>query len=140
MTSTGLFNHVGTVHRAMGHANADETKSNGDDHVMFELSRDYEKAWQLIHQGDRLACWIEHLHGKDIASAYRFNEVTIVCARGTIYIYLFADYDTLENFLQRCTKLNVEFYLPLPDDMIVISREKLEAIATKVIQEKVGKP
>lgn len=108
---------------------------------MFELSRDYDKAWQLIQQGDRLACWVEHeLHSKDIASAYRFNEITIVCARGTIYIYLFAQYDTLEGFLLGCTKLNIEFYLPLPDDTIVISREKFEAIATKVIQEKVGKP
>lgn len=110
--------------------------------MMFELSRDYEKAWQLMQQGDRLACWVEHeLHGKDIANAYRFNEITIVCSRGTIYIYLFADYDTLENFLLRCTELNIEFYLPLPDDVIMICNpEKFEAIAAKVIQEKIGKP
>jgi len=109
--------------------------------MIYELSRDYERAWQLMRQGDRLACWVEHeLHGKDIASAYRFNEITIVCARGTIYIYLFADYDTLENFLLRCTELNIKFYLPLSNDTIVISPERFVEIANKVIQEKVGKP
>lgn len=119
MASTGLFNHVGTVHRAMGHANADETKSNGSDRVMFELSRDYEKAWQLIQQGDRLACWVDYeVNHKDIACAYKWHEIFLITVRGTNYIYLYGEENNFDKFCQQCAKLNVIFYLPIPDLLI----------------------
>ena len=27
--------------------------------IIYELSRDYARAWELIQQGDRLACWVD---------------------------------------------------------------------------------
>lgn len=109
---------------------------------MFELSRDYERAWQLMQQGDRLACWVDYVGCRDIASARINRSLNLdVGARGIGYIYLFEDQIQDSNmFVKQCERLNIEFYLPLPDDTIVISPEDLEAIATKVIEEKVGKP
>ena len=109
---------------------------------MFELSRDYERAWQLMQQGDRLACWVDcDINNRGIAEAFyqKWCLSTVIADRHHRYLYLF-DQNTLENFTQYCTELNIEFYLPLPDNTIVIIRDEFDAIASKVIEEKVGKP
>lgn len=107
---------------------------------MFELSRNYERAWRLINEGQALACWLTYQDGKDIALASKFGYAVSIGARGTTYIYLAPRRATYEDFVKHCTDQDVEFYLPLPDDTIVISPEDLEAIAAKVIEEKIGKP
>lgn len=38
-----------------------------------------------------------------------------------------------DDFAKRCTELSAEFYLPIADNMIVISEERLTEITSKVI-------
>jgi hypothetical protein len=108
---------------------------------MFELSRDYKKAFELIKKGDRLACFVDYGNGcrdvaANIASAYTRGEINI-SARGISYIYLFDDQaETSEMFEQQCDRLNVEFFLPLADDMLVVSRDRLEKSVMTVLEAK----
>jgi hypothetical protein len=102
--------------------------------MIFELSRDYARAWQLIQQGEKLACWVDYDSlFRDIAQAYKWFGATMIVARGTQYVYLFEEQNNFELFAKRCTELNAEFYLPLADNMIVVSEERLTEITSKVI-------
>jgi hypothetical protein len=88
-------------------------KSMEDKPMIFELSRDYVYAWNLIQKGDRLAAWVDYeVNHKDIAQAYKWHNCTMIVAKGTQYIYLFEEQNTFNDFAKHCTKLNVEFYLP----------------------------
>jgi hypothetical protein len=86
--------------------------------MIFELSRDYKRAFELIKKGDRLACFVDYGNGcrdvaANIANAYTRGEINI-SARGISYIYLFDDQaETSEMFERECDRLNVEFYLPI---------------------------
>ena len=103
---------------------------------MYELSRDYERAWELIQQGDRLACWLDyHKEIRDVAYACLSCDSIRIGARGISYIYLLPEEITLERFKVECESLNIEFYLPISDNMIVISREDFEALKTPLIQQ-----
>ena len=59
---------------------------------MFELSRDYKRAFKLIKKGDRLACFVDYEGCRDpaanIASAYTRGEINI-SARGISFLILF---------------------------------------------------
>lgn len=84
---------------------------------MFELSRDYERAFELIKNGERLACFLDYEGCRDVAanitSKYNRGQINI-SARGISYIYLFADQaETSEMFKKECNRLNVEFFLPI---------------------------
>jgi hypothetical protein len=83
--------------------------------MIFELSRDYKKAFELIKKGDRLICLLDYDGCRDVAIARtdRFGELT-VGARGIGYSHFFRDQvETDELFLTHCDRLNVEFYLPI---------------------------
>jgi hypothetical protein len=102
--------------------------------MIYQLSRDYDRAWQLIQQGEKLACWVDYDSlFRDIAQAYKWFGATMIVARGTQYVYLFEEQNNFDDFAKRCTELNAEFYLPLADNMIVISEERLTEITSKVI-------
>lgn len=108
---------------------------------MFELSRDYKKAFELIKKGDRLACFVDYGNGcrdvaANIASAYTRGEINI-SARGISYIYLFDDQvETSDMFESECDRLNVEFFLPVSEEMIVVSRDRLEESVMTVLEAK----
>lgn len=86
--------------------------------MIFELSRDYKRAFELIKNGDRIVCLVDYGDGcrdpaANIASTYTRGEINI-SARGISYIYLFDDQvETSEMFEKECDRLNVEFYLPV---------------------------
>lgn len=85
--------------------------------MMFELSRDYKRAFELIKKGDRLVCLVDYAGCRDVAAniVSRFNHGQInISARGISYIYLFEDQaETSEMFESECDRLNVEFFLPM---------------------------
>ena len=96
---------------------------------MFELSRDYVKAFELIKNGDRLACLLDYEDCKDVAIAKCDKHGNLIIgARGISYLYFFDDQvATNELFLGHCDRLNIEFYLPIGKEMLVISPESFKA-------------
>ncbi len=107
---------------------------------MFELSRDYKKAFELIKKGDRIVCLVDYQGCRDvaanIASKYNHGQINI-SARGISYIYLFEDQvETSEMFEKECDRLNVEFFLPVSEEMIVVSRDRLEESVMTVLEAK----
>jgi hypothetical protein len=104
--------------------------------MIYELSRDYDRVWQLIQQGEKLACWVDYDSlFRDIAQAYKWFEATMIVARGTQYVYLFEEQNNFDDFAKRCTGLNAEFYLPLADNMIVISVERFREMLSEAMNE-----
>lgn len=86
--------------------------------MMYELSRDYGRAWQLIQQGEKLACWVDsEADMKSVAHACLDIDATWITDNETNYLYLL-EQNTFELFAKRCTELNIEFYLPLADNLI----------------------
>lgn len=82
---------------------------------VYELSRDYARAWELIQRGDRLACYVDNQGYREIAETISRgigNAVCIAC-RGTSYIYLWDDQYTFEVFKAACEAKKVDFYLPI---------------------------
>jgi hypothetical protein len=81
--------------------------------MIFELSRDYKRAFELIKKGDRIACFLDYEGCRDVAIAELTKPYKdlIVGARGITYIFLFTDF--YEEFKKCCDRLNVEFYLPI---------------------------
>jgi hypothetical protein len=109
--------------------------------VIYELSKDHARAWELIQQGDRLACEVDCRLGRDVGSAYNWkSRVMIINAKSVNYAWLADEENTFDLFAKRCTELNIEFYLPLNDNMIVISAELFEEVARKVIKKSIGDP
>ncbi len=110
--------------------------------MTYQLSRDYNRAWELIQQGDRLACWVEYMQDgeavRDIAAAICPENTLIIGARGTMYVWI--PNANFNLFRRACAENKIEFYLPIPNNMIVISQEDFEALASKVIKERVGNP
>jgi hypothetical protein len=105
--------------------------------MIYELSRDYVYAWNLIQQGDRLACWVDsdcEKDGRTIAFACLDIDVTWIHDNEFNYVYLL-EQNTFELFVERCTELNIEFYLPLADNMLVISKERFQEVASEVVSE-----
>ena len=87
----------------------------------FKLSRNYARAWELIQQGEKLACWVETNHRKVVANAYYQDDYEATKITDNEWNYL----DMLENnnfndFAKRCTELNIEFYLPVANSAIPI--------------------
>ena len=83
--------------------------------MTFELSRDYKRAFELIKKGDRLACLVDYSRCRDIAIARLLqNKEITIGARGISYLYFFEDQiEDDQMFVEQCTSLNVEFYLPI---------------------------
>jgi hypothetical protein len=82
---------------------------------MFELSRDYERAFELIKQGDRLPCWLDYKEGiRDIAVAKMTDYGDcLIGVRGWAYLDFSGEQlETNVLFLSYCNDLNIEFYLP----------------------------
>lgn len=88
---------------------------------MFHLSRNYQKAFELIQRGDRLVCLVDYEDCRDVAIARWNNQGNrhgslVVGARGIAYLYFFEDQlETNDLFIEHCDRLNVEFYLPVAD-------------------------
>ncbi len=82
---------------------------------MFEISRDYKRAFELIKKGHRLACLLDYSQCRDIAIARLLqNKDLTVGARGISYLYFFDDQiEDDQMFIEHCDRLNVEFYLPI---------------------------
>jgi hypothetical protein len=101
--------------------------------MIYELSRDYDRAWQLIQQGEKLACHLIDEHRPIIAFAfYQENyEATKITDNEWNYLDMLED-NNFDDFAKRSTELSAEFYLPLADNMIVVSSEKLKEIASEV--------
>jgi len=114
--------------------------------MIYGLSRDYDRVWKLIQQGEKLACWVN----RDICNrgiAYACHEdwchSTKIQDYQTRYFYVFdQDHgnDVFTLFLEKCTELNIEFYLPLPADTLVMSAELFEEVARKVVKKSIGDP
>jgi len=91
--------------------------------MIFELSRDYARAWELIQQGEKLACWVDWKQQRYIARAekWQLNNGTFITNNGNVYYVWMVDEDnTFDLFDKRCTELNIEFYLPLADSSLMI--------------------
>ncbi len=102
---------------------------------MFSLSRDYQKAFELIKSGDRLVCLLDYDGCKDVAIA-RTNEAygdLIIGARGISYLHLLPFQASLEPFLVHCDRLNIEFFLPISEEMIVVSTKDFKEIVALTI-------
>jgi hypothetical protein len=102
--------------------------------MIYELSRDYARAWELIQNGEKLACWVDRdISNRGIAYACHENwcHSTKIQDYQTRYFYVFDQEhgsDVFTLFSKKCKELNIEFYLPLADNMIVISEERCEEI------------
>jgi hypothetical protein len=84
--------------------------------MKFELSRDYEKAWEQAKK-KRLACWVEYIHNgeafRDIATTGIPENTLIVSARGTMYICIpNCDFNL---FRRACVENKIAFYLPIEE-------------------------
>ncbi len=97
--------------------------------MIYELSRDYARAWELIQQGEKLACHLIDVHRPIIAFAFYQEdyEATKITDNEWNYLDMLED-NNFNDFAKRCTELNIEFYLPLADNMIVISEDRCEEI------------
>jgi len=82
---------------------------------VFEISRNFEKAFELIQRGDRLVCLLDYEGCRDVAIArWDKSGELIVGARGIAYLYFFDDQlGTNDLFIKHCDRLNIEFYLPI---------------------------
>lgn len=93
---------------------------------MYNLSQNYELLYQLICQGNQLACYVNYESGRiipdrpaprDICKVWREKEFDIdFVARGISYGSV-RSYDAKkgtekEGFLRECVRMNVEFILP----------------------------
>ena len=105
--------------------------------MIYELSRDYERAWQLIQQGEKLACWVDCSDRDDrCTTAISKDDDCLFFLQPSIFDdwqEKILNLSHFERFDKRCTERNAEFYLPLADNMIVISEERLTEITSKVI-------
>jgi len=84
--------------------------------MIFELSRDYARAWELIQQGEKLACWVD--------CSERPSRCTTDISKDDDCLFflepsIFDDWQEkilnlshFERFVKRCTERNTEFYLP----------------------------
>ena len=79
--------------------------------MIFELSRDYDRAWELIQKGERLACEYDRLIHRDVGQRSKSvcGSTITISSQMLIYCYLPT---VFRFFVERCTELNVEFYLP----------------------------
>ena len=101
--------------------------------MIYELSRDYARAWELIQQGDRLACWVDCGVNRVVANASQALDTTWITDNQRNYLFLSSEQNNQECFLNQCTVLNIEFYLVFADNMLVISEERFTEITSKTI-------
>jgi len=83
---------------------------------LFELSRDYSKAFELIKRGDRLSCLVDYEDFRDPAIARLIGKDILIGVRGIGYIDLCDD--QLESdgvFVEECDRLDVQFFIPVED-------------------------
>jgi hypothetical protein len=107
---------------------------------MFELSRDYKRAFVLIEKGDHIVCLLDRYdwdcREAAIAKCDDLCDLVII-ANDKLYLRLFDfDRETSEQFEQQCDRLNVEFFLPISDEMMVVSRDRLEESVMAVLEAK----
>lgn len=95
----------------------------------YKLSRDYARAWELIQQGKKLACEYDRPDSRDVGRAEKSVSNSTVVLNGWCH-YLPNGFN---GFAKRCTELNIEFYLPVAEDMIVIPEQRFEEIISKII-------
>ena len=98
--------------------------------MLFELSRDYKKAFEMVKRGDRIVGWT-YLTSKQSIEAW-LSEAQQNINLGCVWIPK-KEAENSDSFLFHCDRLKVEFYLPIEKPMIVISKERLEEIASEVI-------
>lgn len=104
--------------------------------MIYELSRDYARAWELIQQDEKLACWVDCRLDRDVGSAYKWkSRVTIINAKSVNYAWLADEENTFELFAKQCTELNIEFYLQVADNMIIISEDRFKEVASEVVSK-----
>jgi hypothetical protein len=107
--------------------------------MIYELSRDYARAWDLIQKGEKLACWVD-------CSARPDRCTTVVSNNDDCLFFLepsiFDDWKEkilnlshFERFKKRCIERNTEFYLPLADNMIVVSEDRLREMLSAAIDK-----
>jgi hypothetical protein len=84
--------------------------------MIYELSRDYARAWELIQQGEKLACWVD--------CSERPSRCTTDISKDDDCLFflepsIFDDWQEkilnlsrFERFVKRCTERDAEFYLP----------------------------
>ena len=82
----------------------------------FKLSRDYARAWELIQQGEKLACEYDRPNSRDVGRAEKSVTSNTVVINGWSH-YLPSGFN---GFAKRCTELNIEFYLPVANSEIPI--------------------
>gem|GEM_PF-2089020 len=84
--------------------------------MKFELTKNYDVAFELIKKGDRPICLInnERENCKDVAFARWIDDYgLIVTARGTSYLHLTPTQSrTNKLFIKACKRLDVEFFIP----------------------------
>lgn len=78
----------------------------------YKTSKDYARLYDLAKE-HRIICITDYMNCRDVCKsiyhpAGRFQEVVELSARGISYIYA----HTKEEFIQQCTKDNVEFIEP----------------------------
>lgn len=83
--------------------------------MLFELSRDYKKAFELIKKGDRIVGWT-YLTSKQSIEAW-LSEAQQNINLGCVWINK-EQAKTSEMFERECSRLNVEFFLPCDPDTI----------------------
>jgi hypothetical protein len=105
--------------------------------MIFELSRDYGKAWEWIQDCERLDCRYETtadievckcgmIEGeKETSVIVLYSQQVVICDLSTVF----------DLFVERCTALNIEFYLPLADNTIVVSEERLRELVGECADE-----
>lgn len=98
---------------------------------IYELSRDYARAWKLIQCGDHLACEYDRPNHRDVGRVEKSETNNSVVINGWCH-YMPSGF---RDFAKRCTELNIEFYLPLPSDTLVISPEDFVKVATDTVNE-----
>ena len=78
----------------------------------FKLSRDYARAWELIQQGEKLACEYDRSNSRVVTRAEKSASSNTVVINGWSH-YLPSGFN---GFAKRCTELNFKFYLPIADN------------------------
>ena len=96
----------------------------------FKLSRDYARAWELIQQGEKLACEYDLPNSRDVGRAEKSTSSNTVVINGWSH-YLPSGFN---GFAKRCTGLNIEFYLPVTDNYTNLLIETQPQIITNDAQ------
>lgn len=77
---------------------------------MYKKSKDYEKLWELINQGHRIAGWVVNKHGN--LSIVEIKLGTHCYSIGSKGVGYGMGSDSDENFYIDCASFELEYILP----------------------------